>query len=320
MSKRVLSGLATAVLATTMAGAAGGTASAAAPSPFQSASQKLSQLHAKVHQKKAASGPAQLAAPRAATNPQNTPIFGLIGIDYQGSIYRYWPDGTGNFNDRRLEFDGSQDDVFKHLVTTADVDNNKDRLWDGTYYLWDDGSLYFTPQGATEATRVGPGWNIYDTVLSPGDLGGEKQADIIGRDRDGNLWEYFAYSDGTLTDRHKVGGGWNIYDQITGVGDLTGDGRPDIVARDKSGVLWLYKSNGNTTDPFDSRTRIGGGWDRYDKLVSTGDMDGDGLADLLARDRSGNLYFYKGNGNSDDPFNNPVRIGGGWNTYRLLAD
>ncbi|GAA2234045.1 MULTISPECIES: FG-GAP repeat domain-containing protein [Kitasatospora] len=319
MSKRVLTGLATAVLATAMAGTASGSASAATTSPFLSASQKVAQARAQAYQKKAASGPAQLAAPRSVAAGQASPIFNLIGIDFQNSVYSYWPDGKGNFNDRYLEFNGAQNDVYKHLKTVADVDNNKDRFWDGTYFLWDDGSLVFAGKDKP-SVRIGGGWDIYDTVLSPGDLGGEGQADIIARDRNGYLWEYFAYADGTLTDRHKIGGGWGIYDQITGVGDLTGDGKPDIVARDKSGVLWLYKGNGNTTDPFDSRVRIGGGWDKYDTLVSTGDMDGDGLADLLARDRSGNLYFYKGNGGQTDPFNDAARVGGGWNTYRMLAD
>ncbi len=97
-------------------------------------------------------------------------------------------------------------------------------------------------------------------------------------------------------------------------GDLTGDGKADIVAKDKSGVLWLYKGTGNYKAPFSSRTRVGGGWNTYNNIVSVGDIDIDGVTDLVARNKSGALYLYKGTGNAASPFKSPVKIGsGGWN-------
>ncbi|WP_374322747.1 FG-GAP repeat domain-containing protein [Streptomyces sp. AP-93] len=97
------------------------------------------------------------------------------------------------------------------------------------------------------------------------------------------LWEYLAYPDGSLTARVRLGAGWGQYSQIAGQGDLTGDGKADIVARDTSGVLWLYVGTGNHSVPFAPRTKVGAGWNIYDRLVSVGDLDADGRTDLVAR-------------------------------------
>ncbi|MFD3659948.1 FG-GAP repeat domain-containing protein [Streptomyces sp. NPDC058659] len=83
---------------------------------------------------------------------------------------------------------------------------------------------------------------------------------------------------------------------------LSGDGRADITARDKAGVLWLYKGTGDYKAPFAGRTKIGGGWNVYDRLLSLGDSDADGKVDLLARKTTGELLRYSGTGNAARPF------------------
>ncbi|CAM5335651.1 hypothetical protein STANM309S_03998 [Streptomyces tanashiensis] len=71
------------------------------------------------------------------------------------------------------------------------------------------------------------------------------------------------------------------------------------MARDRDGVLWLYYATGDRTAPFASRVRLGGGWNVYDHLFGIGDNNGDGWADLLARDTAGNLlWLYAGTGTS----------------------
>ncbi len=173
--------------------------------------------------------------------------------------------------------------------------------------------------GRHPPTLIGNGWNIYNRVLSAGNLGGAAADDLLARDSSGVLYLYLGYGTGKLTSRYKVGSGWNIYTDITGKGDLTGDGKDDIVAKDSSGVLWLYKGTGDYKAPFTSRTKIGGGWNTYNSIVSVGDIDLDGITDLVARDTTGALYLYKGTGNASAPFASRVKIGsGGWNTYRLL--
>ncbi|MFI2641472.1 FG-GAP repeat domain-containing protein [Streptomyces sp. NPDC018610] len=246
-----------------------------------------------------------------------TPSFSMTAVHKKTSeLYLYFPDHQGGF---KPQYDVGV--TFEGIADSIDVDNDKDGYNDGTWHLGTDGSLtygYIDDDLDYHSKDVGKGWNIYTTVLSPGDLGGAKEADLIGLDKSGVLWEYLAYPDGSLTSRKRVGGGWDQYTQLAGQGDLTGDGKADIVARDKSGVLWLYKGTGDYKAPFAARTRIGGGWNTYDRLLSVGDLDADGTPDLIARKPDGGLYRYSGTDDAQAPFAKPVQIGHGFQAYNLL--
>ncbi|WP_369382528.1 FG-GAP repeat domain-containing protein [Streptomyces sp. cg36] len=254
--------------------------------------------------------------PGAAPGEVVTPTFDLTAVDRQsGNLYLYFADGQGGFGPR---YDVGVD--YSSSAAVADVDRDKDGHGDGFWNFQKDGLLTYTWSDGHDAYTkdIGPGWQIYDKVLSPGDLGGAGDADVIGRDASGVLWLYLGYPDGELTARHRVGGGWGQYTEIAGQGDLDDDGHADIVARDRAGTLWLYRGTGDYTNPFEARTRIGGGWNTYDRILSVGDLDGDGHADLVARSSGGDLYRYSGNGNVSDPFDNAVKIGRGFDIYNLL--
>ncbi|WP_327302169.1 VCBS repeat-containing protein [Streptomyces sp. NBC_01298] len=169
-------------------------------------------------------------------------------------------------------------------------------------------------------TRVGGGWNIYNQLIGAGDIYRDGKPDLLARDAAGVLWLYKGSGnpDSPFRTRTRVGGGWNAYNQLIGAADITGDGRPDLLARDAAGVLWLYKGNDNPTDPFDARTRVGGGWNIYNQLSIVGDVTGNNRADLVARDAAGVLWLYKGNGKSTALFDARTRVSAGWNTYKRL--
>lgn len=116
----------------------------------------------------------------------------------------------------------------------------------------------------------------------------------------------------------SLGKGWDAYTSIVGPGDLNGDGHGDLLARDKSGVLWEYLGDGSGTRFF-TPERLGAGWNEYNKLVGSGDVNGDGRADLLARDTNGHLWLYPGTGDPQYPFTGRKDLGGGWNGYTKLA-
>ncbi|ANZ20181.1 FG-GAP repeat domain-containing protein [Streptomyces noursei ATCC 11455] len=242
----------------------------------------------------------QASASRAA-------VFGMFAIDTQGNLYSYAADNAQVLAPRELLATD-----YGNVRTASSTDDNGDGVADDTWVWTTDGGM------SSSYGYVGGGWNIYDTVFSPGNLGGAPGYDVLGRDSSGLLWLYLGYGDGTLTDRRKVGGGWDAYTQIVGKGDLTGDGWPDIVARDASGVLWLYQGTGDPDAPFAARTKIGSGWNAYDALVATGDMDLDGKADLIARQPNGDLFFYKGTGNAAAPFEPKRNIGYGYQNYRVM--
>ncbi|MFD7428389.1 FG-GAP-like repeat-containing protein [Streptomyces sp. NPDC059818] len=166
----------------------------------------------------------------------------------------------------------------------------------------------------TAYTKIGTGWNMFNSLTSPGDMTGDGRADLLGRTPEGDLYLYRGKGDGFFEPRVKIGYGWQKY-LLAGMGDLDGDGRGDLLARDGSGVVWRYPATGEGT--FGSRVQVGYGWTMYDSMVGAGDLDGDGRADLLARDTSGALWSYRGDGKGGLAAR--VKVGGGWQTYALLS-
>ncbi|MGW2013943.1 FG-GAP repeat domain-containing protein [Streptomyces sp. NPDC001927] len=267
---------------------------------------------------KAVSAAARALAPQkagiAATSAAEAD-FRYLGAVSGPNMYWYAPDSAGGYEARELQT--SDWNVFKNA---QQADNDGDGVAEDLWAWTNDGTLVYADGDVEDSgITVGKGWNIYNKVLVPGNLGGADAPDMLGRDASGKLYLYLGYGDGKLTNRILVGGGWGQYSQIAGVGDLSGDGKADIVARDGSGVLYLYKGTGDYKAPFAGRTKIGGGWNLFNSLVGVSDLDFDGLADLVARDTAGKLYRYSGTGNAAAPFKPRALIGtGGWNTYRFM--
>jgi hypothetical protein len=184
------------------------------------------------------------------------------------------------------------------------------------------GVLYYTAERGTETKVIGSGWDMYNLLMSPGNLGGTATPDILARDADGALWLYQGKTDGTLVTRVRAGAsGWNGMNALAGYGDYTGDGKNDLLARNTTGVLSIYPGTGNaTTDAvLGSRVTVGTGWDAYTALVSTGDNSGDGKPDLIARDAAGALWLFKGTGVASAPFAARVQIAAsGWNPFNAF--
>ncbi len=186
-------------------------------------------------------------------------------------------------------------------------------LWRDDLFDWPSGSQVTT----AKRTKVGSGWQIYKQIEAAGNLAGAPVGDLVARDSSGVLWMYLGKGDGTFATRTKVGSGWQIYNKITGGSDLTGDKRPDLLATDTSGVLWLYKGTGSSSAPFATRTKVGSGWQIYNQITAVGNIAGSTAGDLVARDTSGVLWLYQGNGTGK--FTARVKIGSGWNRFSHLV-
>ncbi|MFI8254660.1 N-acetylmuramoyl-L-alanine amidase, partial [Streptomyces filamentosus] len=169
--------------------------------------------------------------------------------------------------------------------------------------------------------RVGPGWQVYNAITPMTTLRADGVGDLVARDKDGVLWYYKGTGNPSVPfkTRLKVGGGWNAYSKLLGVGDMNADGRPDLIARDTTGVLWMYKNTGASPNPFATRVRVGGGWNTYNELIATGDLDKDGRPDLIARDTTGALWMYKNTGASPNPYATRAKVGGGWGVYNVMV-
>ncbi|MFE5797213.1 N-acetylmuramoyl-L-alanine amidase [Streptomyces sp. NPDC056503] len=183
-------------------------------------------------------------------------------------------------------------------------------------------------QGSGSATspflakyKVGPGWQVYNTIMPLTTLRADGTGDAVARDKDGVLWYYRGSGNPSapFKARLRTGGGWQVYNKLLGTGDMTGDGKPDLIARDTTGTLWFYKGTGDPARPFAARAQVGGGWQVYNELIATGDMTGDGKPDLIARDTTGTLWFYKNSGGYPNPYARRVQVGGGWQAYNVMV-
>ncbi|MFJ8662244.1 FG-GAP repeat domain-containing protein [Streptomyces sp. NPDC093795] len=115
-----------------------------------------------------------------------------------------------------------------------------------------------------------------------------------------------------------VGSGWQTYNKVVSPGDVNGDGRADVVARAHDGKLYLYLATGNLTQPLGVRKLVGSGWQAYDQIVGANDVNGDGLADMYARDPGGTVWFYAGTGDTTNPFGTRKSVGVGWGLYNQI--
>nr|BFD87924.1 VCBS repeat-containing protein [Streptomyces sp. Xyl84] len=207
----------------------------------------------------------------------------------------------------------------KAAGATFDVDgdnigDNIMRLDDGTTLVWLSTSNNFEQYTIDSAN---PDERPKD-ILTPGNLDGTGGPEVLTLSTTGTLSLY--HSEGVSGTGYSAwnGQGWQIYNKVFAPGDVTGDGKPDLLARTYSGDLYLYQGTGSDSSPFRARVLVGGGWSMFDQLVGMGDMNKDGIGDVVARTPSGDLYFYAGQGNATAPLAARKKIGSGWNTYNQL--
>ncbi|MFE6065352.1 FG-GAP repeat domain-containing protein [Streptomyces sp. NPDC056525] len=160
---------------------------------------------------------------------------------------------------------------------------------DGMLWLYlgtGDGKAPFTGR-----IRISAGWNTYVHLAAGSDLTADGRPDLVATDPSGRLWLHrgTGVASAPFAPRKLIGtGGWQAYDRITALGNLAGGAAGDLVARDKAGVLWLHLGNGDGT--LAPRTRISGGWNGFDDLVGSGDLDRDGRPDLYAGNTNGTTH------------------------------
>ncbi|MEU8663946.1 VCBS repeat-containing protein [Actinoplanes philippinensis] len=135
-------------------------------------------------------------------------------------------------------------------------------------------------------------------IMSIADIDSNGRADIVAVLDDGAAVWY--PNNGTTAAETKFLSARKIFDapgfKLMSTGDVDGDGRPDITALTTDGEARWYPNNGGTfaSISFLSARKI------FDapgfKLMSTGDIDADGQADILAVTTDGELRWYPNNG------------------------
>ncbi|MFJ8110011.1 FG-GAP repeat domain-containing protein [Streptomyces sp. NPDC096132] len=178
------------------------------------------------------------------------------------------------------------------------------------------GALTFqqgTGRGTFSGKVSGSGWSTSVRAVPFGDLSGDGCNDVLIRLSSGALRLYKPSCGGALkptTSYTTLGtSGWNQYDVLTAPGDVTKDGLPDLLARNaRTGAVYLYK--GTSSGRLSARVKLYDNWKTYKKVVGAGDLNGDGIGDLVAQDKANNLYRYYGKGNGT--FSARVKLFSGW--------
>lgn len=146
----------------------------------------------------------------------------------------------------------------------------------------------------------GDGWNapeLYSTIQT-GDVDGDGRAEVLARGRTHlEVWEFI----GDLWRRLPEGpawsdaNGWNAPEHYSTIqtGDINGYGDAELLARgERIDAYWYIEDNiGERWGqlPFGPAWSDAAGWNapEYYSTIQTGDVDGDGSAELLARSASG---------------------------------
>ncbi|MGW9437197.1 N-acetylmuramoyl-L-alanine amidase [Streptomyces sp. NPDC055607] len=144
---------------------------------------------------------------------------------------------------------------------------------------------------------------------------------LLARDTSGVLWQHQGSGNASapFLARYRISAGWKTYDTVTPMTALRADGTGDVFARDTTGVTWYFPGSGNPSVPFRPRVRVSAGWQIYDRMVGVRDISGDDRADLLAREKSGVLWLFKGTGDPVTPFAARVKVSAGWTLYDELV-
>ncbi|NMR31269.1 GH25 family lysozyme [Crystallibacter degradans] len=245
----------------------------------------------------------------------------LLARRNDGSLWFYKGRGGASFEPRVL-VGTSGWNQFSDVIGVGDItgDGRRDLLT-----MRPDGIVYVYPGRGTgrsaSRVRVADDWQEYAQLIAPQDFSGDGNADVIATKPDGSLWLLRgtgkAPALGTSFSREqRIGAsGWQAFTQILGVWDNNRDGKDDLLGIYADGGLGFYEGT-EFTEPEGYKSRVltrNSGWEVYNQMITPGDFDGDGKADLIGRMADGTLWFIPGDGNGS--YGNRMRIGHGWQIY-----
>ncbi|GAA3805480.1 hypothetical protein GCM10022226_26790 [Sphaerisporangium flaviroseum] len=186
------------------------------------------------------------------------------------------------------------------------------RRSDGCLARWKGTSAF----GFTYYGDYGCGWENYTELTGAGDVTGDGIGDLVAvRKSNGCIARWRGNGGGGLDYIGDYGCGWQNYTELTGVGDISGDGRGDLVAVARSnGCIARWLSYGNAS--FRYVGDYGCGWEKYRNFAGLGDLNKDGVGDLVAiRAADGCLARWKGNRNGGLTYFGDY--GCGWERYTI---
>ncbi|MGW2015970.1 FG-GAP-like repeat-containing protein [Streptomyces sp. NPDC001927] len=150
-------------------------------------------------------------------------------------------------------------------------------------------------------------------------LGADGFGDLLVTDSAGLASMYRGNGSGGLAARtNGTGAKFPTTAVLVPTGDVNGDGCNDVYVRVGDELRSYRPGCGQIVSASSPYTALGKGWGQYNVLTSSGDVNGDGWKDLIARQTStGDMYFYPGT--ADHRLGARVRIGTNWKLYGKIV-
>jgi hypothetical protein len=235
---------------------------------------------------------------QTSTAEQEAYGFSLMTVLENGTLVFAWEgtDASGSTNTHDIfvrRFDiglGGPPPPPEEVTNDFNFDGVSDVLWrntSGELYVWNSQNTDGAFLGQTLGL-VGNDWDVQAT----GDYNGDGQADILFRNTDGRVYLYHSTGSASAVTFQGQGLGttatdWSIVQQA---GDFNADGRADVLWRNTSGEIYLWESQGTsaTDAAFQGHTLglVANTW----QVRGVDDFNGDGRADILWRNNTGDVY------------------------------
>ena len=197
-----------------------------------------------------------------------------------------------------------------NLVGAAFPDLVVRRASDGRGLILPTGGLTSFSKASVVSSK---GWNNRPEVLISPDVTGDGVLDLVTTSEQGVVRIRPGKGNGTFKATSKVITATTNHTLLTAVGDIDKDGRNDLVARHQGRMVALL---GTPKGGF-RRSVLAKGMGSYTQFLGVGDQNGDGAADLFARDGKGRLFLFAGNGSG--AFGGRTAVPGSWSAYNRVT-
>jgi GH25 family lysozyme M1 (1,4-beta-N-acetylmuramidase) len=245
--------------------------------------------------------------------PSITSLGDVVAADSSGVLWDYPATGSGTFRTRKQIGVG-----WTGLRSINAIDWNADGVLD-LIAQWNTGRVNVYLGIAAGGFATGPvlaasGWNTYQLTVGYW-FNSSYYPQIISRDNSGVLRLWQNTSGAGVSGGTVIAQGWQGLN-LTMI-DFDGDGNQDILAQYPTGKMLLYRTNGSGAFVSEARTTIGSGWQNMTSVTVTTNFKGAATNGLMARNSSGQLYYYPVPGNS--AWGPVTAIGTGWNSYLIAG-
>ena len=153
--------------------------------------------------------------------------------------------------------------------------------------------------------RVAGSWGGYNRLIG-GDFNGDGRSDLVARSRNGKIWLVPGHGDGSYG--VALGPTVNLKSMrmMTGAQLVGGAGADLVGVAGRSLVVIANRDTFELGAPIDTGVSFAG----MDRILNAGDVNRDGLGDVVTRDTAGQLWLFTGNGQGQ--LNPGAVIGSGW--------